>query len=154
MARPGRIAGLVITAGCVAGCLAGCATAVAGHPVARSPATADQSLIQAYFEHSNDAAHEGADAQREFLDSTQHPDVERDCDLGGLTLLLDPSLSTLRSDDGWRPGGTGRTPRGRMYVVAVTVTVQRGQSVLGIQVGSMHLAVLNGTAYGFAPCPE
>jgi hypothetical protein len=40
-----------------------------------------------------------------------------------------------------------------VYVVAVTVTVQRGQSTLGVQVGSMHVVVLDGTAYGFAPCP-
>src|SRR5215216_5316418 len=112
--------------------LAGCTEVVAGRPLAgvRSAASQDRTLITDYFERSNAAAHEGADAQRRFLDSTQHPDVERGCDLGELTLLLEPSLSTLRPDGGWRPETTSRSPRGRMYVVAVTATVLRGQSTL------------------------
>jgi hypothetical protein len=130
-----------------------CGTVVIGQPVALPRAAADQSLIVDYFESSNAAAHDGAAAQEQFLDSTQHPDVARGCDLDGLTLLLEPTLSTLRPDEGWRPEAAGEAPRGRVYVVAVTVTVQRGQSTLGVQVGSMHVVVLDGTAYGFAPCP-
>ena len=151
MARPRWASALLLAA---LPAVAGCAAAVSGHAVGPSPASVDESLIADYFERSNEAAHQGADAQTRFLERTQHPDVERLCDLDGLTLLLEPSLSTLRQDEGWRPGGTGSTPRGRMYVVAVTVTVQRDQSTLGIQVGSMHVVVLDATAYGFAPCPR
>lgn len=157
MARPRWAPTLLLAAlaaGGTTGCVTGCTAVVGGHAVGPPPASVDESLIAAYFEHSNEAAREGADAQTQFLERTQHPDVERLCDLDGLTLLLDPTLSTLRRDEGWRPSGTSGSPRGRVYVVAVTVTVQRGQSTLGTQVGSMHVAVLDGTAYGFAPCPN
>jgi hypothetical protein len=132
----------------------GCGRVIAGQPAASSQVTVDQSLIMDYFERSNAAALDGAAAQQRFLASTQHPDVDQGCDLGELTVLLEPALSTLRPDDGWRPTATDRAPRGRVYLVAVTVTVQRDQSTLGVQVGSMHLVVLDSTVYGFAPCPR
>ena len=132
---------------------AACGTVVAGRPVAPSQAAADQALIVDYFQRSNAAAHDGAAAQDRFLDATQYPDIDRGCDLDGLTLLLEPTLSTLRPDQGWRPTAADRTPRGRVYVIAVTATVQRGDSTLGVQIGSIHLVVLDGMAYGFAPCP-
>jgi len=149
--RPGRRAAALLTA--VLLLTAACGTVVAGQPEALPTVDADQSLIADYFERSNAAAHDGADAQERFLDSTQHPDVDRGCDLGGLTVLLEPTLSTLRPDDGWRPAASDRAPRGRVYVVAVTVTVLRGQNTLGVQVGSMHVVVLGAMVYGFAPCP-
>ena len=133
--------------------VAACGQVVHGKPVALSPLTADRSLIVSYFEHSNAAAQDGSAAQKQFLDSTQHPDVPERCDLGELTLRLDPTLSTLRSDGDWRPAGADHAPRGRVYVIAVTVTVQRDRTALATQVGSMHLVVLDGAAFGFAPCP-
>lgn len=132
----------------------GCGRVVAGQPSAPSPVAVDQALITEYFERSNAAAYDGTAAQERFLASTQHPDIDRRCDLGELTVLLEPAMSTLRPDDGWRPPAADRPPRGQVYLVAVTVTVLQGQSTLGIQVGSMHVAVLDATAYGFAPCPS
>jgi len=131
----------------------GCGKIIDGRPSASPMADADQALIVSYFERSNAAAHGGAAAQRRFLTSAQHPDVEQRCDLGELTVLLGPSLSTLRPDERWRPTGSTVTPRGRVYVIAVTVTVQREGMTLGTQIGSMHVVVLDGMAYGFAPCP-
>lgn len=131
----------------------GCTKTVDGQPRALPLRDVDQSLIEDYFEQSNAAAQEGPAAQKQFLERTQHPDVRRQCDLGELIVLLDPSLSTLRPDDDWRLAGADEPPRGRVYVIAVIVTVQRDGATLGNQVGSMHLVVLDGTAYGFAPCP-
>jgi hypothetical protein len=133
---------------------AACDRTIEGRAAALAPANLDQPLIVDYFERSNAAARKGPAAQRQFLEQTQHPDVDQRCDLGGLTILLDPSLSTLRSDDGWRPATTDQPPRGRVYVIAVTVTVQRDATTVGVQIGSMHLVVLDGAVYGFAPCPE
>ena len=139
-------------AGALSATLAGgCARVVSGQPV--SPASTDQALIAGYFEHSNAAAKEGTQAQQEFLKSTQHPDFPDVCGLGGLTILLDPALGSLHSDSDWHPAKTDRTPRGRIYAVAVTLTVQRDKSTIGTQVGQMHVVVLDGTAYGFSPCP-
>lgn len=135
--------------------LAGCARVIDGQAGPLALSDTDQRLIAGYFEHGNDAAHQGVDAQRAFLTKTQHPDfADGRCNLGGLTLLLDPTLSTLRPDDDWHPTKSSPVPRGRVYVVAVTVTVQRDNATLGTQIGSMHLAVLDDTAYGFAPCPS
>jgi hypothetical protein len=133
---------------------AACTTTVIGRPVALPVLDMDRSLIADYFERSNTAARDGAEAQERFLASTEHPDFVRQCDLGGLTVMLEPTLSTLRPDDGWRPAGAHQAPRGRLYAVAVTVTVRRGESTLGTQIGSMHVVVLDATAYGFAPCPS
>ena len=131
----------------------GCGRLVEGQPVAPAREGDDRSLIVAYFERSNAAARGGPAAQAEFLARTQHPDVARQCDLGALTVLLEPSLSTLRPDDGWRPARADRTPRGAVYLIAVTVTVQRDGATVGTQVGSMHVVVLDAAVYGFAPCP-
>ncbi|HEY0640098.1 MAG TPA: hypothetical protein VGD67_20880 [Pseudonocardiaceae bacterium] len=137
------------------GLLGGCGQVIDGRAVrAASPADADQSLIADYFERSNTAAGEGPQAQQRFLQETQHPDVSADgCSLGNVTLTIDPTLSTLRMDEGWRPEQADRTPRGRIYIVAVTVTVKRDNAQIGTQIGSVHVVVLDGTAYGFAPCP-
>lgn len=136
--------------------LTGCGQVVAGSPAAVPVSGEDRSLITEYFDGHNAAADQGADAQREFLARTQHPDFGDDterCRLGDLTLTITPTLSTLRPDAGWQPLQSGRTPRGRVYVVAVTVTVQRGGLAIGTQIGSIHVVVLDGAAYGFAPCP-
>jgi len=130
-----------------------CGRVVDGQPVA-SPSGGDESLIAEYFQRSNAAAEDGAAAQKQFLQRTQHPDVPLRCDLGELTVLFDPSLGTLRPDDGWRPAGAGEVPRGRVYVVAVLATVREGETTVGTQVGSMHVVVLDAAAYGFAPCPS
>lgn len=134
--------------------LAGCGQLVTGSPTAVSISGEDRSLITDYFERNNTAANEGASAQREFLTKTQHPDFDDDaCNLGDLTLSIAPSLSTLRPDAGWQPLNSDKTPRGRVYIVAVTVTVQRGTAPVATQIGSIHVVVLDGEAYGFAPCP-
>ena len=132
----------------------GCSSTIAGRPLEPDVVGMDRALILDYFERGNAAADEGATAQQEFFAKTQHPDFARQlCDLGGHTLVFDPTLSTLRPDDAWKPDD-GQTPRGRIYVVAVTVTVELDQAVLGTQIGSMHLVVLDRATYGFSPCPN
>lgn len=134
--------------------LTGCGQVVAGTPKGESFSDDDRTLITEYFDRNNEAAGEGASAQREFLASTQHPDFDDDaCNLGELTLTIAPTLSTLRPDAGWQPLNTNRTPRGRIYIIAVAVTVQRGNAPVGVQIGSIHVVVLDGKAHGFAPCP-
>lgn len=134
--------------------ITGCGQRIAGTPSAVSVSGADESLVAEYFERNNAAADEGAAAQRSFLTETQHPDFSADqCSLGDLTLTMAPALSTLRPDAGWRPLNSSETPRGRVYIVAVTVTIQRGKAPVGTQIGSVHVVVLDGAAYGFAPCP-
>lgn len=152
-----RILALVLATVATAVLTAACGPVVEGRPVAATQGgggAGDQSLVVEYFERSNAAARDGTAAQQQFLRQTQHPDFEANCDLGDLTVLLEPSLSTLRPDQDWRPPATDRPPRGRVYVVAVTATVQRNRTTLGVQIGSVHVVVLDDTAYGFAPCPS
>jgi hypothetical protein len=129
---------------------AGCSTAVAGHPIAAQ--LGDESLIAGYFSEFGRTAGEGAAAQADFLRKTQHPDyMDRLCDLQGATIEVDPTMSTLRRDPDWSPE-EGRKPRGEVYVVAVSLTVVRDGKVLGDQIGSERVVVLDGVVYGFMPC--
>lgn len=133
---------------------AGCSTVIAGRALAPDVVAQDRELIVEYFERVNVAADEGANSQKVFFTETQHPDFKAEvCDLGGHTLVFDPSLSTFRPDRGWSPED-GKVPRGRVYVVAVTITVELDGTVLGTQIGSMHVVVLDRAAYGFSPCPS
>lgn len=138
--------------------VSGCGQTIAGTPRAGDAtavdAAGDRVLVEEYFERNNAAASDGPPAQRSFLRDTQHPDFPASgCDLGELTLTIDPTLGTLRPDPDWRPARADEAPRGRVYVVAVTVTVRRGTQTLGSQIGSVHVVVLDGVAHGFAPCP-
>lgn len=128
-----------------------CGRVIDGQPV--SAAGDDGSLVAGYFERSNAAAREGPEAQRQFLVSTQHPDFRYRCDLGNLVVELEPALSSMHIDASWEADDDGHVPRGRIYAVAVTVTVTRDKTTLGTQVGSMHVVILDGAAFGFAPCP-
>ncbi|MGH3980291.1 MAG: hypothetical protein ACRDRZ_15015 [Pseudonocardiaceae bacterium] len=144
------LAAMVLAAMVLAGCvLAGCAQAVPeGAP------GGDRRLVAAYFAAGNDAGRQGSAAMQQFLDETQHPDFRGErCPLYGLTLEIDPAMTTLRPDPDWRPPGAQRPPRGAVYIIAVTVTVLADQVELDTQIGSQHIVVLDGTAYGFAPCP-
>lgn len=134
--------------------VAGCASAVAGTPQAAPQEAVDADLVRDYFSQGLAAARGGAGPQREFLRRTQHPDFRTGgCDLGDLVLSVEPALSTLRAAPEWTMGDRG-VPRGRIYVVAVSVTAKRDGATVGIQIGSQHVVVLDGTAYGFAPCPR
>lgn len=148
----------------------GCSTRVPGEPVPASrPLAAHRALVNGYFDAVNAAAGQGSAAQERLFAGTQHPDFrDRQCSLRGLTVTADPAYSTLHTDPDWLPPLAHDPPRGTVYVVAATVTVQRstgqrgtgqggtGQGsveVLGTQIGSLHVVVLNGVAYGFSPCP-
>ena len=145
-----RVASLVSAAALTAGCT----SVISGQAVVPDVERADRQMVTGYFERGNAAAGEGSDAQQRFFASTQHPDFgSASCDLNGLTLTFDPTLSTLRRDNRWAPQG-GKPPRGRVYVVAVTFTVQQQSTVLGTQIGLVHLVVLDNAIYGFAPCPS
>ena len=107
-----------------------------------------------YFQENNLAARQGPQAQEGFFARTQHPDFrEQTCQLGTATVDLEPALSTLRPDPGYSPSGMG-PPRGEVWVVGVEVTTRRDGAIIGRQVGSQHLVLLDGQAYGFAPCPS
>lgn len=120
----------------------------------RGPAVSDRQLVADYFSASNAAAHQGAAAQQRFLDATQHPDFRgARCPLDGATVVIRPTMSTLRPDPAWVPAGATAPPRGTVHVVAVTATVRRDGLELGTQIGSQHVVTLDGRGYGFAPCP-
>lgn len=136
----------------VATVLGGCAQAVPDRTAA--PPAADRALVTSYFAAVNEAARQGSAAQQRFLDDTQHPDFRHArCPLDGLTLEIEPAMTTLRPDPEWTPPGADAPPRGSVYVVAVTVTMLDENVEVAEQIGSQHVVVLNGTAYGFAACP-
>ncbi|GAA3021386.1 hypothetical protein [Actinokineospora globicatena] len=131
----------------------GCATAVTGTPVPATGVTPGRTLVSEYFTELNEAGADGVGAQREFLRRTQHPDFDSDCDLGNLTLRVEPALSTLRTDPKWKPEKASKAPRGTVYVVGVSVRIRRESATLAEQIGSQRVVVLDGKAYGFTPCP-
>ena len=137
--------------------VAGCSTAIAGTPVAGASPGHDRELVQDYFTDLNEAADEGPSEQREFLQRSQHPDFTDElCDLGDLTLTIEPAMSTLRMDPDWVPPGAGRSathPRGMVYVLGVSVSIRQDGALLGQQIGSQRVVILDGKVYGFAPCP-
>jgi hypothetical protein len=138
--------------------LTGCSTQIAGSP---APATArasggDRGIVEAYFTDLNASADEGTSSQRDFLRRTQHPDYsDRLCDLGDLVLYIEPAMSTFRADPEWVPpdSRSDDPPRGSVYVLGVSVSVRQQGALLGEQIGSQRVVVLNGKAYGFSPCP-
>ncbi|MCE7005424.1 hypothetical protein LWC34_21705 [Kibdelosporangium philippinense] len=130
--------------------IAGCSAAVTGTPVAGPDRAND--LIVKYFADFEAAARQGSAAQQDFLRRTQHPDFTgRICQLPGVTITVDPTMSTLRPDAKWAPEGADR-PRGDVYVVAVSLRVVKDGQVLGDQIGSERVVVLDGAVYGFMPC--
>jgi hypothetical protein len=135
----------------------GCSSTVPGTPVAAASPTHDRELVEGYFAELNAAAEDGPPTQRDFLRRSQHPDYTDDlCDLGDLTLTVDPAMSTLRVDPDWVPPDEGRDathPRGLVYVLGVSVSIRQDGALLGEQIGSQRVVVLDGKAYGFAPCP-
>ncbi|WP_018687077.1 hypothetical protein [Actinokineospora enzanensis] len=135
--------------------VAGCTTTIPGTPMAAGSAPGqERDLIGKYFADLNEAGNEGPVVQREFLRRTQHPDfADRGCDLGGLTLRVDPALTTLRPDAKWKPAKAAKRPRGTVYVVGVSIRIRRDTATLAEQIGSERVVVLDGKAYGFTPCP-
>ena len=137
--------------------IAGCSSAVAGVPRPAASPDDDRELVQEYFDDLNAAAEDGPATQRDFLRRSQHPDYADDlCELGDLTLNIDPAMSTLRVDPDWVPPDAGRDaahPRGLVYVLGVSISIRQDGALLGEQIGSQRVVVLEGKAYGFAPCP-
>ena len=135
----------------------GCSSAVAGTPVAAGSRGQDRQLVEDYFTELNAAGADGPATQRDFLRRSQHPDyADALCELGDLTLTIDPAMSTLRVDPDWVPPDAGRNaehPRGLVYVLGVSVSIRQDGALLGEQIGSQRVVVLDGKAYGFAPCP-
>jgi hypothetical protein len=129
-------------------------TTVSGTPRAAGGAEGDRELVTEYFTELNDAGKDGPTTQRDFLRRTQHPDyTDRICDLGDLTLKIDPAMSTFRLDANWTPENSSKHPRGLVYVLGVSISIRRAGALLGEQIGSQRVVVLNGRAYGFTPCP-
>lgn len=132
----------------------GCTSRISGQAVDIRPFEVDRTLVTGYFVTVNAAADEGSAAQERVFTVTQHPDFrDMQCSLQGLTVTADPAYTTLHGDPGWRPPGIADPPRGTIYVVAATITVEQDATVLATQIGSLHVVVLDGAAYGFSPCP-
>lgn len=147
------VVGRAVTALACALLLAGCGSAIAG--VARPLRVTDveRELVSGYFADLNEAGGQGTAEQRDLLKDTQHPDFrDEDCRLPAGTIRVQPTLTTLRLDPAWTPPGADQHPRGVVLVVAVTLTVVQEGSEVGSQIGSQHVVLLNGKAYGFAPC--
>lgn len=137
--------------GAVLGTTAGCTRRTQGMPVGERP---HHELVTGYFDAVNAAADQGSTAQERLFARTQHPDFrDPQCSLQGLTVTADPAYTTLRTDPDWRPPLAEDPPRGTVYVIAATVTVRSDDGVLGSQIGTLHVVILGGIAYGFAPCP-
>ncbi|GHH36762.1 hypothetical protein [Lentzea cavernae] len=133
--------------------LTGCAGPVAGtaHPVRLGDG--DRGKFKAYYERVNSAGDESASQQAKLLKDTQHPDFrQKACDLRGATIKVEPTWTTLRADADWTPPGEKAHPRGDVYVVAVTITIRQQDQVIGSQIGSVHVVLLDDEVYGFAPC--
>ncbi|WP_243790313.1 hypothetical protein [Saccharopolyspora gloriosae] len=132
-------------------CLAACALAGCS---ATPQAPPRQQQIREYFAVNNAAARQGPQAQQDFFGRTQHPDyTDLTCELDGITVELDPALSTLRPDPAYAPDSTG-PPRGEVWAIGVEVTVRHEGTITGRQIGSQHLVLLDGRVHGFAPCPN
>ncbi|MCP3799128.1 hypothetical protein NLX83_07660 [Allokutzneria sp. A3M-2-11 16] len=134
---------------------AGCQNTITGEAALPGVGDAERALVVRHVDDGNAAAAKGSAAQQELYRKTQHPDFHSGiCQLNGLTVLTEPVWSTLRPDPKWSPGGNSIPPRGNVYVVAVSVSTRRDNTTVGNQIGSQHVVVLNGMAYGFAPCPN
>ncbi len=138
--------------------LTGCSAQIAGSPAPVSAVTsgADRGLVEKYFTDLNASGDESTSSQRDFLRRTQHPDyTDRLCDLGDLVLRIEPAMSTFRTDPEWVPpeSRSDEPPRGSIYVLGVSVSVRQQDALLGEQIGSQRVVVLDGKAYGFSPCP-
>jgi hypothetical protein len=133
--------------------LAGCAGPVAGTARPAQLSDGDKAKFKAFYERLNSAGAEGASQQSKLLKDTQHPDFrQKVCDLRGATIKVEPTWSTLRTDADWAPPGDKAHPRGDVYVVAVTITLSQEGAVIGNQIGSLHVVLLDDEVYGFAPC--
>ncbi|WP_307869017.1 hypothetical protein [Umezawaea beigongshangensis] len=142
----------LLTCGVLAACSA-CTSVLPGTAAPLSVTDVERTRVGEYFDRLNEAGAAGPGPQRELLARTQHPDHrEHACTLGEATLRMTPTMSTLRGDADWVPPGERGHPRGVVLAVAVTVTVVRDSQELGSQIGTVHVVVLDGTAYGFAPC--
>lgn len=138
-----RLGPVVVAAAVLTGLLAGC-----------SSTPEHVRLTQEYFAANNAAAFEDSAAQEEFFRRTQHPDFTGEiCQLDGATVESEPVYSTLRRDPHFEPDGTGPA-RGETWVVAVEVTTRRDGVIVGRQIGSQHLVLLDDRMFGFAPCPR
>jgi hypothetical protein len=134
--------------------LTGKPTTVAGRPVAIGAPDGDRELVTDYYAELNSAGRDGPATQRDFLRRTQHPDfTDRLCDLGDLSLRIDPAMSTFRPDPRWTPDGSSTRPRGMVYVLGVSVSIRRDGALIAEQIGSERVVVLDKKAYGFEPCP-
>ncbi|RKT49380.1 hypothetical protein C8E97_6760 [Saccharothrix australiensis] len=131
--------------------LTACGPRVSGTARPLKVTDVERELVTSYFTALNEAGAQGVAEQRELLAETQHPDFrDAGCEPPGGTIRVEPTLSTLRLDPSWTPPGEDEHPRGVVLVIAVTLTVVRDGAEVGSQIGSQHIVLLNGKAYGFA----
>jgi hypothetical protein len=149
----GATAVLLLSALVLSGLLSACGSTVPGTPQPLRITDVERELVAGYFEDLNEAGEQGAAQQKELLRETQHPDFRGgDCRLPSGTLRVVPTMSTLRLDPAWTPPGEDEHPRGVVLAVAVTVTLLQDGMEVATQIGSQHVVLLSGKAYGFAPC--
>jgi hypothetical protein len=150
------VADVVVRAVTAAACallLAACGTTLTGTARPLRVTDVERELVTGYFADLNEAGGQGSTQQRDLLRDTQHPDFrDEDCELPTGTIRVQPTMSTLRLDPQWAPPGEDEHPRGVVLVVAVTLTLVQEGAEIGSQIGSQHVVLLNGKAYGFAPC--
>jgi len=146
-----RLACALVTTGALL--LGGCGTQIAGTAVPLRITEVERGQVAGYFTELNEAGDKGNAEQRKLLQDTQHPDYRKQaCELKAGTLKMEPAMSTLRTDPDWEPPGQRTHPRGVVYVVAATVTLQDDVGAVGTLIGSLHVVVIDDRAYGFAPC--
>ncbi len=133
--------------------LMGCAGPVTGTARPVELTDSDRTKLREYYERLNKTGEQSPAEQQKLMKETQHPDFrQKSCDLRGATIKVEPTWSTLRMDADWEPPGEKAHPRGHVYVVAVTVTLSQETAVIGSQIGSLHVVLLDDQVYGFAPC--
>ncbi|MCS7480962.1 hypothetical protein ACFFQW_43700 [Umezawaea endophytica] len=133
--------------------LSGCGASVAGTARPLRITEVERGQVSGYFTRLNEAGGKGNTEQRKLLQDTQHPDFRAQaCELRAGTLRMEPTMSTLRTDPTWAPPGKDAHPRGVVYVVAATVTLLEDGVPVGVQIGSLHVVVIDDVPYGFAPC--
>lgn len=139
--------------------LGGCATVVPGAADVDERTRADRALVLGLFAAGNAAGARGAQAQAEYFAASQHPAFP--VDLGDcadpvqqdLTVLAEPTVSTVRLDPDWRyPDRDGAVPAGRVYVVAVALTLEQAGNEVASAIATQHVVVLDGRAVSFTPC--
>ena len=132
------------------------ARVVTGRAVADAVPPDDRALVLGLVDAANRAGDDGGPAQAEFLRATQAAGVDfppASC-FGRVTVRTTLVERTLRPAPDWTPSPGAARPDGAVYVVAASQTTAIDGTVVREDVGSKHVVVRGGRAFGYAPCPD